>query len=263
VGRRGKLGIPIVVAIVVLAGALLSVAPSLYEVRDKGRDLVPYDGGLVYEIRLADTATVYADGDSRTDPDMVTGVALAALSAVALMTFLLLSSAGRGPDVRRFYGLTAAGLAFLSADELLSLHETVGHNLQFLRDVLPAAGRPDDVIVMAYAIPAVAFLMHFRDVLFATRRLKLLVGASLALFAISAVGDARSVPIEEPAELAASVCAVAAVITLVSGHLATTFGLPWTLPLADEAPQGNGRRVASAPAETSRVELPVRVQPRV
>jgi hypothetical protein len=129
--------------------------------------------------------------------------------------------------------------------------------------VLPGAGRPDDVIVMAYAIPAVAFLIHFRDILFATRRLRLLVGAGLALFSIAAVGDAGSVPIEEPAELAASVCVMAALITIVSGHLATTFGLPWKLPLGEQAPQGNGRRIAGAPAETPQVKLPVRVQPRV
>jgi len=210
------------VAVVVVVGALFAAAPSLYEVEDRGRDLVPFDAGVVYKLKLADTVTVYADSESRygVRPDILSGAALVAMATATLMAFLLLSAAGERTKLVRFYGVAALGLGFLAADELMAIHETIGLNLLFLAD-LPGITRPDDVIFALYLIPAVAFVLYFRDVLLSSRRATQLFAAAIGLFALAVIADILGLTtVEEPIEMLTAVCIVGGMVSLITEHLA-------------------------------------------
>jgi hypothetical protein len=206
------------------AGLAMVLAPSLYEVVDKGRDLRPYESGPVYEIKVADTATVYASAESQPDTDAISGSAMAALAAVALMTSLLLGAANGSARIRRFYAFASAGFAFLAFDEFFAVHETIGHNLLVLSD-LPGVERPDDVIFALYLVPAVAFLYVFRDVILASRRAIRFFVAALALFVVAGASDIAGIAADEPLEVLSAACIVGGFVTLMVGHLSSGLGL--------------------------------------
>lgn len=226
----------IVIVALVAAGVLAASARSLYEVEAKGRNLLPYDAGRVYKVRVFDSFTMYADGESKIEADTIEGILLVSTSTAALIAFLLLRAAG-GPLQRlRFYLLIFLGMGFLALDELFSIHETLGHNLRFLKD-LPGVERPDDVIFASYGIPALAFLIYFRDVFLASRRGTVLIGLGVALFGLSAVSDVAAAPFEEAfsleegsfeeaVELLGVVSLTAGFAILIAEHLAETLGLP-------------------------------------
>jgi hypothetical protein len=219
--RRGVIAISLV--LVVLA-ALVVLAPSLYDVQDKGRDLVPYDAGSVYKVRVLDTFTLYADSESSLEPDKLTGTALAAAATMTLMTALLLYAAGGNLRLRRFYAWATGGLAFLAADELFAIHESVGHNLQFLAD-LPGIERPDDVVFMVVGVAALIFVWAFRDVMFSNRLATRMFIVGGGFFVIAGVGDAVSSGLEEPAEVAAALCILAGLVTITVSVLRRELGL--------------------------------------
>ena len=251
-------------AVAAIAGlmSLAVLAPSLYEVQGHGRGLLPYDSGPVYELRIADTFTLYVDEESRPKMDAFTGTVLAVLATAALMTFLLLTAARAPRRLRRFYVLAAAGLAFLSLDEFLAFHETTGHNLRFLGHLLPGDGHPDDVILMLYALPAAAFVVSFRDILLAPGRVRLLVGGAAGLFALAVLSDVGRLPSEEFAELAAGACVVGALVLLMIRDLAEGLGLSWprataTMPASDPprpTPPESGAQPARAAHRVARRE---------
>jgi hypothetical protein len=208
----------------VLAAVVL-MAPSLYEVQDRGRDVVPYPNtGDVYKIRVLDTVTLYADGESRPIPDKFSSAAMVAAATMTLMAALLLSAAGAGRRKRRFYTLATAGLAFLAVDELFALHQTVGHNLGFLADI-PGVDRPDDVVFALLGVAALAFVWAFRDILLSRQRPKQLFAVGAAFFAIAVLGDVMSLSIEEPAEVVAAGSILAGLIVLTAGILKIELGL--------------------------------------
>ena len=217
-GRTRQLAIVGVGVATALAGMAMFFAPSLYDVVDEGRDLRPYKSGYVYEIRIADSATVYAAEESRPDTDVISGSALVALATAALMTCLLLTAAGAPRRLRHFYALSAAGAAFLATDELLAIHETVGHNMVFLSD-LPVVERPDDLIIALYLIPAAAFLFAFRDVLTGSRRALGFFAAGLALFFAAGLADIAGVGADEPLEVLSAACIAGGFVSLIVGHL--------------------------------------------
>ena len=237
---RGKLAVGAIIVIAVLA---VLVAPSLYEVQGHGRGLLPYGSGPVYELRVADSFTLYVDEESRPKIDAFTGTILAVLATAALMTFLLLTAARARPRLLRFYALAAAALAFLSLDEFLAFHETAGHNLRFLAGLLPGDGHPDDVIVLLYGIPALAFLFHFRDVLLDSRPVRLLVSGAVGCFTLAVVSDPAHLPAEEFAELATGACLVGALVLLMARHLADGLGLAWPGPAGAQALRTSGHLV--------------------
>jgi len=206
---------------VAVAVALVLLAPSLYDVVDKGRGppIVPYEhSGLVYKVRVLDAFTLYADEESRPSADKLSTVGLVAAAAMALMTFLLLNAAGSERRLRRFYALAAAGLAYLALDELMAVHETIGHNLQFLAD-LPGVERPDDLVFMSYAIPLAIFAWWFRDVLFADRRAARLFAVGTLFYAVAVVADLAGVAIDEPSEVVAAACLGAGLVLLTARTL--------------------------------------------
>jgi hypothetical protein len=223
-GRR-RVVVASVFAVVALV-ALVSLAPSLYEVEAKGKGppLVPYEhSGLVYKVRVLDLFSVYADEESRPTADKLSAVALVAMATMAAMALLLLNASRAERRTRRFYAFATAGLAYLAADELFAFHETVGHNLRFLAD-LPGVERPDDVVFLSYGIPLAIFAWCFRDVLFANPLATRLFGLGTALFAVAAAGDLAGVAIDEPAEVLAAACLAAGLVIITVDVLGAQLG---------------------------------------
>jgi hypothetical protein len=226
---RRRLVVASVIAALGLA-ALVSLAPSLYDVVDKGKGppLVPYEGtGLIYKVRVLDLFDVYADSESRPTPDKLSSTGLVAVASMSLMAFLLLRAVGGDARRRRFYGFATAGLAYLAADELFAFHETIGHNLRFLAD-LPGVERPDDIVFLSYAVPLAIFAWAFRDVLLANRRSVQLFAVGTFFFAIAAGADLAGVSIDEPAEVVAAICLTAGLVLMTADILKRELGLDRT-----------------------------------
>lgn len=222
------------------------LAPELYSVVDKGRDVRPYDSGVVYEIRLFDSVTVYAAEESRPDPDAISGSAMVALATAALMTALLLGAAGAQTRLRNFYALAAAGFGFLAIDEFFALHETFGHNLLFLSDV-PGVERPDDVLFALLAVPAAVFLYLFRDVVTSSRRSVNFFVAAIVLFVLAGISDLAGVGTDELFEVLSAGAIVAGFVSLIALHLSAALGLDRD---GDQPSAGHdGERPAEAPAD--------------
>lgn len=220
------------VLVVVTLALLAYLAPSFYDVQDKGRGapLVPYESGLVYKIRILDLVNVYADEESRPSPDKLSSIGLVATTTMSLMALVLLGAAGGDPRLRRFYAFATAGLAFLAFDELFAFHETLGHNLRFLAD-LPGVERPDDVVFFSYAIPLAIFAWAFRDVLLTERRVVQLFAVGAALYLIAVAGDVAGMGIDEPAEVLASLCLAGGLVLLTTSVLRRELGLDGPRPV--------------------------------
>ena len=87
--------------------------------------------------------------------------------ALALVALVLLAGARAAVDdagLRRTLTDAALGSAFLAADDLLAVHETIGHNLAPLAG-LPGIDHPDDVIVGLYGLAVCAFAWRHRSLL--------------------------------------------------------------------------------------------------
>lgn len=217
---RGRVAAAILVVGILALGVVFLMAPSAYDVQDKGRGpgIVPYESGLIYKVRVLDSFTVYAPEEARPDPDKVSSLGLAVATTMMLMTFLLLTAAGSGPRLRVFYALGAAGLALATVDETFALHETIGHNMHFLGDV-PGIERPDDLIFAFYPIALAFFAWHFRDILFADRRATRLFAAGSALVLVAVAGDIIGSHVDEAAEPLAGLCLVVGLVMLTARHL--------------------------------------------
>lgn len=223
---RGRNAAIAVIGLMLAAGLFVYFAPSFYEVVDKGPYVRPYapDPESVYELRLFGAITVYGDSESQPRTDVISGAILVALSTAALMAFLLLRAALAPQRIRRFYGIATLGLAYLAVDELMAIHETVGHNLLFLTD-LPGVERPDDFVIALYVVPAVVYIYVFRDVLLDEVRSRLLFGAAIALFACAGIADVSGLAVDELFEVLSGVCIGAGFFLLLATHLTTYLGL--------------------------------------
>src|SRR5262245_8751164 len=131
---RNRLALVGAAALALVAVLALLAAPGpTYETR--GEAAVPYDAGTVKEVRVLDSMTVYVDGEPKPGAQVIAAIGLLALASAAFVTALALSLAGGTSRLRNFYLFVAAGLGFAGLDELFALHESVGHNLQFLADL--------------------------------------------------------------------------------------------------------------------------------
>jgi hypothetical protein len=213
-----KRGMVVLTLAALAVAALVVLAPSLYEVQDQGRDVVPYEAGSVYQVRVLDSLTLYADGESRPEPDKVSSTVIFAAATMMLMAALLLRAAGANLRLSRFYGLAAAGLAFFGVDELFAIHETLGHNLQFLAD-LPGVTRPDDVVFALEGLVALGFAWAFRDILLAQGRHRLLFLVGAVFLGVAMLGDVAGSGLEEPAEVVAGACLLAGLVLLTARTL--------------------------------------------
>jgi F0F1-type ATP synthase assembly protein I len=204
---------------IVAAAALVVTSPSsVYDVKEEGRDLLPYETGEVYRVEVLGTLTVYADGESRPSPSLIQGSLLVVLATAAFMTFFFLRRLAARREVVQFYLVASAGLAFLALDELFALHETVGHNLRFLAD-LPGVKRPDDVIVLLYLIPLAYCAYRFRGVIVESPRALKLFAVGIGFFLLAAFADLASSGVEEGLELISLVGILAGLVTLFLRHV--------------------------------------------
>jgi hypothetical protein len=224
-----------IAAVVTVAGIGMLLAPSLYEVVDKGEDVRPYDSGVVYKIRVADSVTFYAAEESQPDMDAISGSVLVALTVASLITLLVLRTAGKDLRLRRFYALASLGFGLLAVDEFFAIHETIGHNLPLLTD-LPGIERPDDALFTLLVIPAIVFVYAYRDILFGTRRLQWLFAGAFAAFALAAGSDIIGVSADEPLEVISGACILGGFASLIAGHLATCIVQPAAAGLKPSAP---------------------------
>lgn len=232
-----------IAAVVAVAGVGMLLAPSLYEVVNEGDDIRPYDSGVVYEIRVADSVTIYAAEESRPNMDSISGSVLVALAVASLITSLVLRAAGKDLRLRHFYALASLGFALLAIDELFAIHETIGHNLPVLTD-LPGVERPDDVLFSLLLIPALVFVYGYRDILFGTRRLRWLFAGAFAAFVLAASSDTIGIAADEPLEVVSGAFILGGFASLIAGHLATCIvrpaavGLEPSTPAPDPVPTG-------------------------
>ena len=217
----------LVLTLAALGGAalLLFWASLTYAVVAKG-ELLPWDVGTVYQVEAFHRFTLYADGEARRAPDAVGGLLLAAIAGMSLLVYALLRRSGADAlaRTRRCFLALAAGTAYLAVDEMVGLHETVGYNLPALADI-PGIDRPDDLIALAYAVPALAFLLVFLDVLLASRRAAAFFALAVFLFLVGAGLDAADVVLEELAEPAATISLLVGFLLLAVDRLAAAYTL--------------------------------------
>ena len=216
--RRGAL---ILIGICAVLGVLAAGAATLtkagYEVQ--GDAVMPYESGEVKEVRFFDSVTLYVDGETRPYIGDLIGMALLILATAACMTAIVLHMSGRRGRLVTVYALVGAGLGFAAVDELLAIHETLGHNLRFLADI-PGVTRPDDVIVALYIPIALVFIYHFRDVILSNRRAALALGGALGFFVLAAAADtAGRITIEAVLEACSGLCLAAFLPLLIHTHL--------------------------------------------
>lgn len=188
-----------------------------YEVLEKGR-LLPYaEAGTIYKVRVGGWLTFYVDPEihPRFYPDLLDAYMLTGVAFVSLTFAVILMTAGHGAGSTsvRFFLVAFVGFSYLVADELLGIHESIGHNMQFLRR-LPLVHRPDDVLILAMAVPVGLFVFYFRSLLLASRRAVVALAAGVLCFLVAAVSDLFAWPIEAASEVLASACLLAAFLLL-------------------------------------------------
>jgi hypothetical protein len=197
VRRGGGRPVAIRVAIVLLAlgaGALVLGAIATAQVLESG-SLVDYTKARIDRVEVFGGVELLIEREAPTKLDALNALVLAALSGVAALAWWRLPRP-RPRRLVRFLGLLAIGAGFLSLDEVLALHETIGHNLGFLQDVT-GAHSPDDVVIVLYSLPALAFLGAFRDVVLASRVASVLVAGGLAAYAAAAALDVADAIVDE------------------------------------------------------------------
>lgn len=159
--------------------------------------------GTVDEFELFGRFTVYRDPEVLTQMDLLNGYLLMAIASMSFFVALLLSASDRVERRFVFFVVTALGAAFLAADEVLGLHETLGANLRFLAQ-LPGIRHPDDAVFAAYALPVAVFVYCFRTIFASSRRALGVLALGGGLYVLAAVMDVTAVAFEEYVETLAS-----------------------------------------------------------
>jgi hypothetical protein len=200
-------------------GALLIGMATTLEVLEEGK-LLPYSEGHIYRLRFFGFLELYAEPSRRPKiPDVVNTFILLSLSGVMLASGLAMRSAGeRGRRAARFFLLVWLGTAFLGADELLGVHESVGHNLPFLLSI-PGIQRPDDFLLLLYGAVGLGAVIVFRDVVLFSRRARPVFAVAIAAALFVAVLDVLGSPWEEAMELVASTGMLGGFILLAVDYL--------------------------------------------
>ena len=149
--------------------------------------------------------------------------------ALALIAVLLLAGAraiGDDAALRRTFVTAGLGSAYLAADDLLAIHETVGHNLGALA-ALPVIDHPDDLIVGLYGLAVLAFGWRHRALLTGpARRLALVAAISGGGAVLHDLTALHLRMLEEILEVVAAGALVAAVAVVVRTQVAARRGLP-------------------------------------
>lgn len=212
-----------VLLVLAVAGAAAAVSAFVTaEVVARGR-LVPSGGAGVRRVRVWDAVEFYISSETALPPtDVLTALVFAVLATAVGFAALVLWLAGKRDERTTFFALAAAGAGFLTADELLAVHESIGHNLQFLRRI-PHVERPDDLVLLAYVFPALLVGWWYRAVIGAVPGVVWVLAAAIA--ASVGVGLADLVGIgswEERGEGLTAVLLAIAFVWLAAVHVART-----------------------------------------
>ncbi len=204
--------------LIVLIGCMGAfILPDHVEILAKGQ-LLSYSDGRVYHLRLFNAFELYIEPSNRLSSDVLTAYILLAMSFTSLIGMIVML---RFPSQDSLYTRTinlmlclGLGTHYLAIDEYFGVHETIGHNLQWLRH-LPGVTRPDDAIIAFYLFPALFFVYKFHRLLSACRGGLALFVSSIVLFAGSAMVDMFHLPGEEPLELLTSGLLLGSILWLV------------------------------------------------
>ena len=205
----------------IAAGGLLLLAVALSwtgEVVARGNLLAVFESYEVTRVRLLGME-LFVDRSADAG-DALTAGALALVAAV-----LLLASRRLSAQRRRAFARAGWGALFLAGDDLLSAHETIGHNLLALGRV-PLVDHPDDAVLAAYALVAIAFLWHERALLGGVARGPWwIAGAAAALAVAHDVSSLHLRALEEGLEVLAAFAALVGVVALTRHHVGQAGGV--------------------------------------
>ena len=178
-------------------------------------NILPYTTGYIYELQILGKYRFYVEPEVRLTSDVVNAIILLGIAYISV-TFASIVHALEGPGISsrlQFFVTMSVGTFYLAADELFGIHESLGHNMQFLLEI-PGVHRPDDLIIAAYTIPALAFLYYFRSILLKARRPLLFFSAAVLLFVMAAIADSAASGIEEIAEIFVGILLLSGTISL-------------------------------------------------
>jgi len=212
--RKSCVLMTLVLVLILISIGFVWVLKDQYEVVQKGQ-LLSYTKGKIYEIRIFDRFTIFAEPEVKPSGDVLNAYFLIGISFVSLAFVIILWRliGGAARDEIVFFICLYTGAGFLAADELFGLHETLGHNIQFLRGHF-GIRRPDDAVILTYGLVGIIFLLNFRRVLSQSRRALVLFGIAITLFVLAAIGDFLVIRAEEILELISSLCIFSGVIVL-------------------------------------------------
>jgi hypothetical protein len=185
-----------------------------YQVLNKGQ-ILPYTDGYIYEILIADKYRIYIEPEIRLRSDVLNAAILLGVAYIS-MTFGSIIYLREKPSITQrflFFVVMSVGMFYLAADELLGIHESIGHNLQFLMS-LPGLSHPDDLIIAAYGIGALVFLYYFRSVLVQMRRSLRYFVLAFVFFVVAAISDLATLGFfEEIAEVISGILILAGIVS--------------------------------------------------
>ena len=199
------------VALPVLA-LLALIAAAQADVVAEGR-FDPNTGTVIRKVDVLGL-TIYQSTSGFLEPDVITGSFLVALSAIGFVLTILLDSGDESLDrLRLFSLLTWLGAGYLAADELFAIHETIGHNLQFLGG-LP--GHPDDLVIALYAVPTALFVYAFRDLITASSLSLWLFAGGVGAYVLAVLVDFVEIEVDEQLEVVGSFLVLAAFVVIAA-----------------------------------------------
>lgn len=210
----------LVSAVAAIAFAMLSFVVAIRLAPEVARgELIDWLPGYeVVRVRLLGMEFQADATSTRADAAVALGLGTAAVLA-AVAAFRL--DARMRTWESRSFGLIAAAAAFLALDEWLGVHETVGLNLSFLRE-LPAVSHPDDLIVGAYLVAALAFAWDRRRLLLGTPAARRLQLGALAVGVVAVALDLSPSEIdllEEGLEALTALLFLAGLVAVAGHHL--------------------------------------------
>lgn len=156
------------------------------------------------KVTLGSETARFIDGDS------VPVVPMLLASGFGLAIGVLLWGVGeRVRHTAHAYVFGGLGLMVLALDELFGVHETLGHNMEFLTKL--GVEHPDDAVFLIYPVTIAIYVWKFRDVLLERKRQRtgfMIAGVLVLLAAFSDLLIHPPEGLEDLVELAAVLVAV-------------------------------------------------------
>ena len=206
----------IIILVLIPIAMFLKAGFESVTVIDKG-ELLPYVKGYsIYKIRVFDKYEFYVEPDDIPDESTLNAYILVGIAFISLTILVIMRALGvPSSDKRRLLFLfMCIGTNYLAADEYIGIHETLGHNMQFLTSIVPFAKRPDDVVILSYSIPMFVFLYFFYRYLLVSKIATTMFIAAVIFYVFAAVSDGLILPMEEILEVLSSASIIVGVLSL-------------------------------------------------